>query len=118
MVSWIHGVARRLPTTAAAELRKARVSLVAPRRLMSTANKQSPYGEYHFRKSIERGRQQYSIKNIVTALGLAGGCAGIYFYSLHAVKQEDFSDIPMPPEPTAEEKKAFKQESAAEPKQE
>ncbi|KAJ1964724.1 hypothetical protein GGI12_001230 [Dipsacomyces acuminosporus] len=101
MGSWIRGV-NKLPITAQV-LRRADLS-AAQRRLMSN---QTSYGEYHFRKSIERGRQQYSIKNTLTAAGLAGACAGIYFYSLHAVKQEDFSDIPMPPEPTADEKKAF-----------
>ncbi|KAJ1772693.1 hypothetical protein IW140_002608 [Coemansia sp. RSA 1813] len=73
----------------------------------NTGEKYAPYGEYHFRQSIERGRSRYSIRNVFTALGLAGACTGIYFYSLHAVKQEDFSDVPMPPEPTAEEKAEF-----------
>ncbi|KAJ1645508.1 hypothetical protein LPJ64_002899 [Coemansia asiatica] len=69
--------------------------------------KTTTYGEYHFRKSIERGRQVYSTRNLLTALGLFSACTGIYFYSLNAVKQEDFSDIPMPPEPTAEERAKF-----------
>ncbi|KAJ2400884.1 hypothetical protein GGI23_001758 [Coemansia sp. RSA 2559] len=73
----------------------------------NTGEKYAPYGEYRFRKSIERGRSRYSIRNAITALGLAGAVTGIYFYSLHAVKQEDFSDVPMPPEPTAEEKAEF-----------
>ncbi|KAI9499964.1 hypothetical protein BX070DRAFT_175234, partial [Coemansia spiralis] len=51
---------------------------------------------YHFRKSIERGRRQYSVYNVLTAIGLGGVCLGVYFYSLYAVKQEDFSDVPMP----------------------
>ncbi|KAJ1807373.1 hypothetical protein LPJ56_004928 [Coemansia sp. RSA 2599] len=71
------------------------------------------YGEYHFRKSIERGRQAYSVRNFLTALGLFGACAGIYFYSLNAVKQEDFSDIPMPPEPTAEERAKFESSASS-----
>ncbi|KAJ1725695.1 hypothetical protein LPJ53_000174 [Coemansia erecta] len=65
------------------------------------------YGEYQFRKSIERGRAAYSVRNVATAVGLFGACAGIYFYSLNAVKQEDFSDIPMPPEPSAEERAKY-----------
>ncbi|KAI7826319.1 hypothetical protein BX661DRAFT_183787 [Kickxella alabastrina] len=72
--------------------------------------KSDTYGEYHFRKSIERGREAYSVKNVFTALALASGCAGIYFYSLSAVKQENFSDVPMPREPSAEEKAQFEQE--------
>ncbi|KAJ1801448.1 hypothetical protein LPJ59_000286 [Coemansia sp. RSA 2399] len=73
----------------------------------NTGENYAPYGEYRFRKSIERGRSRYSIRNGLTALGLAGAVTGIYFYSLHAVKQEDFSDVPMPPEPTTEEKAEF-----------
>ncbi|KAJ1883567.1 hypothetical protein LPJ57_000066 [Coemansia sp. RSA 486] len=73
----------------------------------------STYGEYHFRKSIERGRQAYSVKNVLTAVGLFGACTGIYFYSLNAVKQEDFSDIPMPPEPTAEERAQFESSASS-----
>ncbi|KAJ2006325.1 hypothetical protein GGI04_000699 [Coemansia thaxteri] len=69
--------------------------------------KQALYGDYHFRQSIERGRRPYAGKNIATALGLAGAVAGIYFYSLKVVKQEDYSDVAMPPEPTAEEKQKF-----------
>ncbi|KAJ2724592.1 FKBP12-associated protein [Coemansia sp. Benny D115] len=65
------------------------------------------YGDYHFRKSIERGRRVYSVRNMLTALGLGGVVASVYFYSLKAVKQEDFSDIPMPREPTEEEKAKF-----------
>ncbi|KAJ2550686.1 hypothetical protein EV175_003977 [Coemansia sp. RSA 1933] len=75
----------------------------------NTSGHYTPYGEYHFRKSIERGRRRYSIRNFFTALGLLGLCSGIYFYSLYAVKQESFDDVPMPPEPTAEEKAKFEQ---------
>ncbi|KAJ1958196.1 hypothetical protein EC988_000443 [Linderina pennispora] len=81
---------------------------MAARRAMST-QKVNVYGEYQFKKSIQRGRQQYMIKNVLTAFGLGGLCAGIYFYSLNVVKQEDFSDVPMPPEPTADEKTKFDQ---------
>ncbi|KAJ2520477.1 hypothetical protein GGI11_002284 [Coemansia sp. RSA 2049] len=73
----------------------------------STGEKYTPYGEYHFRESIERARSPYSLRNGITALALMGLCTGIYFYSLNVVKQEDFSDVPMPPEPTSEEKAEF-----------
>ncbi|KAJ1935516.1 hypothetical protein FBU59_005360 [Linderina macrospora] len=76
------------------------------RRAMST-QKANVYGEYQFKKSIQRGRQQYMIKNVLTAFGLGGLCTAIYFYSLNVVQQEDFSDVPMPPEPTAAEKSKF-----------
>ncbi|KAJ2740646.1 hypothetical protein GGI20_005696 [Coemansia sp. BCRC 34301] len=69
--------------------------------------KQALYGDYHYRESIERGRQSYTQRNVLTALGLAGVVSGIYFYSLSAVRQEDYSDVPMPPEPSAEQKSRF-----------
>ncbi|KAJ2641389.1 hypothetical protein GGF44_002145 [Coemansia sp. RSA 1694] len=69
--------------------------------------KQALYGDYHYRESIERGRQSYTRRNVLTALGLVGVVTGIYFYSLKAVRQEDYSDIPMPPEPSAEQKSQF-----------
>ncbi|KAJ1820344.1 hypothetical protein GGH91_000388 [Coemansia sp. RSA 2671] len=69
--------------------------------------KQALYGDYHYRESIERGRQSYTKANVLTALGLSGLVAGIYFYSLKAVRQEDYSDIPMPPEPSAEQKSKY-----------
>ncbi|KAJ2396383.1 hypothetical protein GGI05_001152 [Coemansia sp. RSA 2603] len=72
-----------------------------------TRQARNTYGEYQFRKSIERGRAVYSVRNVATAVGLFSLCAGIYFYSLKAVKQEDFSDIPMPPEPSAEERAKY-----------
>ncbi|KAJ2826938.1 hypothetical protein IWW50_002131, partial [Coemansia erecta] len=65
-------------------------------RRLASGNVVPPHSEYRFRSSIERGRRQYTVRNMLTAAGLTGGVAGIYFYSLHAVKQEDYSDIPMP----------------------
>ncbi|KAJ2615328.1 hypothetical protein H4S08_001292 [Coemansia sp. RSA 1365] len=70
------------------------------------------YSGYRFNDSIERGRQPYAIKNVATAFGLVGLCASVYFYSLYAVKQEDYSDVPMPAMPSQEEKLAFAQTSA------
>ncbi|KAJ2900124.1 hypothetical protein IWW38_000664 [Coemansia aciculifera] len=69
--------------------------------------KQALYGDYHYRESIERGRQSYTKRNILTAFGLGGIVTGIYFYSLKAVQQEDYSDVPMPPEPSAEQKEKY-----------
>ncbi|KAJ2799097.1 hypothetical protein H4R20_004567 [Coemansia guatemalensis] len=69
------------------------------------------YNGYRFTDSIERGRQPYAIKNVATAFGLAGLCASVYFYSLYAVKQEDYSDVPMPDMPSQEEKLAIVQAS-------
>ncbi|KAJ1719675.1 hypothetical protein LPJ61_006267, partial [Coemansia biformis] len=54
----------------------------------------------------------YAARNVVTAAGLVGLCASVYFYSLYAVKQEDYSDIPMPAQPSEEEREAFSRSSA------
>ncbi|KAJ2798511.1 hypothetical protein H4R21_003903 [Coemansia helicoidea] len=71
------------------------------------SGRESTHSEYKLRSSIERGRQQYVVRNALTAAGLTGLCAGVYFYSLYAVKQEDFTDVPMPAVLTEEEKEAF-----------
>ncbi|KAJ2780387.1 FKBP12-associated protein [Coemansia javaensis] len=67
------------------------------------------YSEYRLRSSIERGRQQYAVRNAAVATGLVGLCAAVYFYSLYAVKQEDYSDVPMPAAPSEAERRAFAQ---------
>ncbi|KAJ2080770.1 hypothetical protein H4R24_002814 [Coemansia sp. RSA 988] len=67
------------------------------------------YNGYQFTSSIERGRQPYAIRNVATAFGLVGLCASVYFYSLYAVKQEDYSDVPMPAMPSEEERLALVQ---------
>ncbi|KAJ2497716.1 hypothetical protein GGH96_004899 [Coemansia sp. RSA 1972] len=73
-----------------------------------SSNKAVPaHGEYRFRTSIERGRQQYTKRNMMTAAGLCATVMGVYFYSLYAVKQEDYTDIPMPAVLTEEEKAEF-----------
>lgn len=44
-----------------------------------------------------RARKPFFWKNIAMASGLFAMTAGIYFYSLHALVQDDFADIPVPP---------------------
>ncbi|OMH84687.1 hypothetical protein AX774_g1785 [Zancudomyces culisetae] len=58
---------------------------------------------YSNKESMERGRQQYRMKNAALFAGLSLTAIGIYYYSMYAVGQEDFSDIPLP-EPVKEEK--------------
>ncbi|KAJ1758157.1 hypothetical protein LPJ77_003029 [Coemansia sp. RSA 2523] len=82
-------------------------SLRASQRQYSSNKAVPAHGEYRFRTSIERGRQQYTKRNMVTAAGLCATVMGVYFYSLYAVKQEDYTDIPMPAVLTEEEKAEF-----------
>ncbi|PVU87477.1 hypothetical protein BB561_006310 [Smittium simulii] len=64
--------------------------------LLQTRNYMTP--NYEFRESIDRGREQYRVKNAIVSLSLCGLITGIYFYSMYAVDQEDYSDVPMPEE--------------------
>lgn len=44
-----------------------------------------------------RARKPFFWKNIIMASGLFALTAGIYAYSLHALIQDDFADVPVPP---------------------
>lgn len=44
-----------------------------------------------------RARKPYFWKNAIAATGLFGLVTGIYLYSLNALVQDDFADIPVPP---------------------
>ncbi|KAJ1675250.1 hypothetical protein EV182_001634 [Spiromyces aspiralis] len=68
---------------------------------------------YAYRQSIERGRSRYRTRNLLTAASLGLGVIGIYYYVIWSVEQEDYSDIPMPPELTEEEKRAREQATAS-----
>jgi cytochrome c oxidase assembly factor 3 len=47
-------------------------------------------------QTLKRARAGYSARNIVTGTTLVGFAAGVFSYSIHSVKQEDFSDVPAP----------------------
>lgn len=43
---------------------------------------------------LERARRPFRTKNALTGLGIMGFAAAVYAYSINAVKQDDFSDVP------------------------
>ncbi|KAI9314979.1 hypothetical protein BX666DRAFT_438668 [Dichotomocladium elegans] len=51
---------------------------------------------YGFSPALQRTRQPFRMRNALTLLGLLGFTGGVYAYSLLAVKQDDFSDVPLP----------------------
>ncbi|ORX93032.1 hypothetical protein K493DRAFT_316208 [Basidiobolus meristosporus CBS 931.73] len=69
--------------------------------------KHAPYmGErgYGFTQAMQRARLPYRNKNVITGVALFGFVASVYYYSVAAVKQDDFDDIPLPPAPEKSEK--------------
>ncbi|KAM0718496.1 hypothetical protein Q7P37_005566 [Cladosporium fusiforme] len=49
--------------------------------------------------ALYRARQPYLVKNVVTGLVLLGFVGGVYTYTLKAIGQDDFSDVPIPDAP-------------------
>ena len=56
----------------------------------------SYFGPSGFQPSVglERARRPFRTKNALTGLAIMGFAASVYAYSINAVKQDDFSDIP------------------------
>ncbi|KAI7901451.1 uncharacterized protein BX663DRAFT_553249 [Cokeromyces recurvatus] len=55
---------------------------------------------YGFTPALQRTRKPFAVRNMLTLAGLLTFTGGVYAYSLLAVKQDDFSDVPMPPKTT------------------
>ncbi|CDS12988.1 hypothetical protein LRAMOSA05172 [Lichtheimia ramosa] len=51
---------------------------------------------YGFSPALQRTRQPFRTRNMLTLLGLLTFTGGVFAYSMLAVKQDDFSDVPMP----------------------
>ncbi|RUS17074.1 hypothetical protein BC937DRAFT_90461 [Endogone sp. FLAS-F59071] len=51
---------------------------------------------YGFTPALQRTRAPYRMRNAATLLGLLGFTVGVYSYAILAVKQDDFSDVPLP----------------------
>ncbi|KAL1583601.1 hypothetical protein WHR41_07743 [Cladosporium halotolerans] len=49
--------------------------------------------------ALYRARQPYLVKNTLTGLLLLGFVGGVYTYTLKAIGQDDFSDVPIPDAP-------------------
>ncbi|KAI9750771.1 MAG: hypothetical protein M1815_001582 [Lichina confinis] len=61
--------------------------------------------------SLLRARRPFLVKNAITGLSLFGMCVGIYAWTIHAIAQDDFEDVPIPDPPkTAQLLEAKKKE--------
>lgn len=49
--------------------------------------------------ALERARRAYLIPNIVTGLCIFSFAIGVYAYTIHAVSQDEFEDVPIPDAP-------------------
>ncbi|RGB39654.1 hypothetical protein C1646_754152 [Rhizophagus diaphanus] len=60
----------------------------------------------YFTPAMQRARRPFAVKNAITGLLLFGFCGAILIiiikvsYSIMAVKQDDFDDVPMPSPPS------------------
>ncbi|PKY13381.1 hypothetical protein RhiirB3_296620, partial [Rhizophagus irregularis] len=53
-----------------------------------------------FTPAMQRARKPFAVKNALTGLLLFGFCGAVFSYSIMAVKQDDFDDVPMPSPPS------------------
>ncbi|KAG2172620.1 hypothetical protein INT44_002635 [Umbelopsis vinacea] len=51
---------------------------------------------YGFTPALQRTRKPFQARNILTLGALLTFVGGVYSYSIMAVKQDDFSDVPLP----------------------
>ncbi|KAL8712405.1 MAG: hypothetical protein Q9220_003253 [cf. Caloplaca sp. 1 TL-2023] len=49
--------------------------------------------------ALIRARQPYLVKNIFTGIGLSAFVISVYAFTIHAVSQDDFSDVQIPDAP-------------------
>ncbi|KKY37159.1 hypothetical protein UCDDA912_g02800 [Diaporthe ampelina] len=49
--------------------------------------------------ALLRARRPYLVKNAVTGLAITGVAAGIYWYTIRAVGQDEFEDVKVPEVP-------------------
>ncbi|WPG97529.1 Hypothetical protein R9X50_00030600 [Acrodontium crateriforme] len=62
---------------------------------------QSSYYDKNNRPSaaLYRARQPYLVRNAVTGFAIIGFVAAVYSWTIRAIGQDDFSDVPMPDAP-------------------
>ncbi|CAO3612174.1 hypothetical protein BJ944DRAFT_261469 [Cunninghamella echinulata] len=51
---------------------------------------------YGFTPALQRTRQPFAKRNVLTLGALLTFTSSVYLYSMFAVKQDDFSDVPLP----------------------
>ncbi|KAF2724927.1 hypothetical protein K431DRAFT_300343 [Polychaeton citri CBS 116435] len=63
---------------------------------------QASYYDKHARPTaaLYRARQPYLVKNAVTGLCIIGFVGLVYTWTIKAIGQDDFSDVPMPDAPS------------------
>ena len=49
--------------------------------------------------ALERARRAYLIPNIITGVCIFSFAIGVYAYTIHAVSQDEFEDVPIPGAP-------------------
>lgn len=61
----------------------------------------SSYYEADYRqgKALLRARRPYIVKNLITGACILAFTASVYMYTLKAVSQDDFEDVPVPSGP-------------------
>ncbi|RIA95813.1 hypothetical protein C1645_816251 [Glomus cerebriforme] len=66
-------------------------------------NQQSKYQnpKLYFTPAMQRARKPFAVRNAITGMLLLGFCGAVFSYSIVAVKQDDLSDVPMPPPPSS-----------------
>ncbi|MCJ1468047.1 hypothetical protein MMC07_006673 [Pseudocyphellaria aurata] len=69
---------------------------------MPTLFPRSSYYEKDYRQAaaLIRARKPYLIPNIIAGISIFAMTIGIYTYTIHAISQDDFSDVPMPDAPS------------------
>ncbi|PSK55736.1 coiled-coil domain-containing protein 2 [Elsinoe australis] len=62
---------------------------------------QSSYYDKYNRPTaaLQRARRPYLVKNAFTGLGVLGFAVGVYVFTIKAVAQDDFEDVPIPDGP-------------------
>jgi cytochrome c oxidase assembly factor 3 len=48
---------------------------------------------FQMSQGLRRAREPYRVKNMVTGLAISSFAIGVWFYSIRAVKQDNFDDV-------------------------
>ncbi|KAI9728265.1 MAG: hypothetical protein M1834_007758 [Cirrosporium novae-zelandiae] len=56
--------------------------------------------DYRPSAALIRARRPYLIKNIVTGTAIFAFTLGVYAWTIHAVSQDEFEDVIVPPAPS------------------
>ncbi|KAI9657644.1 MAG: hypothetical protein M1821_002820 [Bathelium mastoideum] len=61
----------------------------------------SSYYDKHYRQSeaLLRARRPYLVKNAITGACIFAFTIGVYAFTIHAISQDEFEDVPVPAAP-------------------